>query len=139
MNPHFPAPKENLAEGHAALEKAKAIGAKTQRERDYIDALLAFYSGDEKVSFGQRVQAYLKATEELAARYPDDDDAQIAHAITLNVAASPSDKTYSNQLKGAVMQYRLHAAGPPPLRQPDPVITATGSAGLKAYYASKVN
>src|SRR5215218_9445314 len=99
-NPHFPAPKENLAEGLAALQKAKAAGAKSERERDYIDALLAFYSGDEKVTFGQRVQGYLKAMEALAARYPDDDEAQIAYAITLNVAASPNDKTYANQLKG---------------------------------------
>jgi Tfp pilus assembly protein PilF len=102
-NPHFPAPKENLAEGLAALQKAKAAGAKSERERDYIDALLAFYSGDEKVTFGQRVQSYLKATEAVAARYPDDDEAQIAYAITLNVAASPNDKTYANQLKGTAI------------------------------------
>ena len=102
-NPHFAAPKENLVEGLAALQKAKAIGAKTERERDYIDALLAFYSGDEKLPFGQRVQTYLKATETLASRYPSDDEAQIAYAITLNVAASPNDKTYANQLKGAAI------------------------------------
>src|SRR5918998_4044457 len=57
-NPHFAAPKEHLAQGLAALEKAKELGAKTQRERDYIDALLTFYAGDDKVSFGQRAQAY---------------------------------------------------------------------------------
>src|SRR5215468_8558645 len=34
-NPHFPAPKENLTEGLAALQKAKALGAKSERERDY--------------------------------------------------------------------------------------------------------
>jgi hypothetical protein len=103
LNPHFPAPKENVAEGLAALQKAKAIGARTQRERDYIDGLLAFYTGDEKRPFGQRVQSYLGAAEALAARYPDDDEAQIAYAITLNVAASPNDKTYANQLKGAAI------------------------------------
>jgi hypothetical protein len=97
LNPHFPAPKEKLAPGLAALEKAKALGAKTQRERNYIDALL----GD--VTFGQRAQAYLKAMEALAARYPDDDEAQIGYASTLNVAALPNDKTYANQLKGAAI------------------------------------
>ena len=102
-NPHFPAPKENLTEGLGALQKAKALGAKSERERDYIDALLAFYSGDEKTTFGQRAQAYLKSTEAVAARYPDDDEAQIAYAITLNVTASPNDKTYANQLKGAAI------------------------------------
>src|SRR5205085_2713453 len=96
-------PKENLTEGLAALQKAKALGAKSERERDYIDALLAFYSGDEKTTFGQRAQAYLKTTEAVAARYPNDDEAQIAYAITLNVTASPNDKSYANQLKGAAI------------------------------------
>ena len=103
LNPHIPPPKDNLALGLATLEKAKATGAKTPRERDYIDALFAFYAGDDKVSFGQRAQAYLRAMEALAARYPDDDEAQIGYAITLNVAASPNDKTYANQLKGAAI------------------------------------
>jgi hypothetical protein len=103
FNPHVPTPKDNLVLGLATLEKAKSIGAKTQRERDYIDALLAFYAGDDKVPHGQRVQAYLKAMEALAARYPDDDEAQIGYAIVLNVAASPNDKTYANQLKGVAI------------------------------------
>ena len=38
-----------------------------------------------------RVQSYLKAMEVLAAKYPDDDEAQIFYAITLNVAASPTE------------------------------------------------
>ena len=102
-NPHVPPPKENLALGLAALEKAKATGAKTQRERDYIDALLAVFADHDKVPHGQRVQGFLAAMEALAKRYPDDDEAQIGYAITLNVAASPGDKTYSNQLKGAAI------------------------------------
>jgi len=103
FNPHVPPPKDNLVLGRSTLEKAKSIGAKTQRERDYIDALLAFYAGDDQVTHGQRVQAYLKAMEALAARYPDDDEAQIGYAIVLNVAASPNDKTYANQLKGVAI------------------------------------
>ena len=41
--------------------------------------------------------------EDLAQRYPDDDEAQLFYAITLNVAASPNDKTNANQLKGAAI------------------------------------
>jgi hypothetical protein len=103
LNPHVPPPKDNLALGLATLEKAKSIGAKSQRERDYIDALLAIYADHDKVPHGRRVQAYLTAMEALAGRYPDDDEAQIGYAITLNVAASPNDKTYANQLKGAAI------------------------------------
>jgi hypothetical protein len=102
-NPHAPPPVENLPLGLAALQKGKAIGAKTQRERDYIDALLTFYTDYDKIDHRARVRSYLKAMEALATRYPDDDEAQIAYAITLNVAASPADKTYANQLKGAAI------------------------------------
>ena len=60
------APKENPTEGLAALQWAKALGAKSERKRDYIGALLAFYSGDQKTTFGQCAQDYLKATEAIA-------------------------------------------------------------------------
>jgi hypothetical protein len=102
-NPHGAIPAPNLPPGLAAIEKAKAIGAKTERERDYIDALAAMYVDYEKIPQPVRVQSYLKAMEALAAKYPDDDEAQIFYAITLNVAASPADKTYANQLKGAAI------------------------------------
>src|SRR5712671_7646242 len=101
FNPRAPPPGPNLPLGLAAIQKAKAVGAKTQRERDYIDALAVFYTDYDKVPHGVRVQAYLKAMEGAAGRYPTDDEAQIFYAITLNVAASPNDKTYANQLKGA--------------------------------------
>jgi tetratricopeptide (TPR) repeat protein len=102
-NPHSPPPTPNLPLGLAAIQNAKAVGAKTERERDFIDALAVFYTDYDKVPHGTRVQAYLKAMEVLAQKYPNDDEAQIFYAITLNVAASPNDKTYANQLKGAAI------------------------------------
>src|ERR1700747_2093548 len=102
-NPHSAIPAPNLPLGLAAIEKAKTVGAKTERERDYIDALSVMYVDYDKIPQQTRVQSYLKKMEALAAKYPDDDEAQIFYAITLNVAASPSDKTYANQLKGAAI------------------------------------
>jgi tetratricopeptide (TPR) repeat protein len=102
-NPHSPVPAPNLPLGLAAIEKAKAVSARTQRERDYIDALALMYVDYDKTTHAARVQSYLKAMEAVAAKYPDDDEAQIFYAITLNVAASPADKTYANQLKGAAI------------------------------------
>jgi tetratricopeptide (TPR) repeat protein len=102
-NPHNPPPDSNLPLGLEAIQKAKLVGAKTQRERDYIDALALMYVDYDKTTRAARIQAYLKAMEALAAKYPDDDEAQIFYAITLNVAASPADKTYANQLKGAAI------------------------------------
>jgi hypothetical protein len=102
-NPHAPPPPEKLPLGLEAVKRGQAIGAKTQRERDYIDAIAAMYVDYDKLDHRTRVQKYLKAEQQVAARYPDDDEAQIAYAITLNVAASPTDKTYANQLKGAAL------------------------------------
>jgi tetratricopeptide (TPR) repeat protein len=103
LNPHVPPPAKNLAEGAVAIAKAKSVGAKSQRERDFIDALAVIYADHEKVARDVRVQNYLKAMETLAARYPNDDEAQILYGIALNAAASPNDKTYANQLKGAAI------------------------------------
>jgi tetratricopeptide (TPR) repeat protein len=94
-------PASNLPLGLAALEKGKAVAAKTQRERDYIDALAVFYAGYDKSDHRARIQAYVKAMEQLAQRYPNDDEAQMYYALALNVAAPPADKTYANQLKAA--------------------------------------
>jgi hypothetical protein len=102
-NPHAPPPPENLPLGFEATQKGKALDAKTQRERDYIDAISAMYADYDKVDHRTRVQNYLRAEEQVALRYPNDDEAQIAYAITLNVAAPPADKTYANQLKGAAL------------------------------------
>jgi tetratricopeptide (TPR) repeat protein len=102
-NPHGAIPAPNLPLGLAAIEKAKLVGAKTERERDYMDALSVMYVDFDKIPHQARVQSYLKKMEALAGKYPDDDEAQIFFAITLNVAASPADKTYANQLKGAAI------------------------------------
>ncbi len=111
-NPHAPPPAENLPVGLAALDKGKAMAVKTQRERDYLDAMSAMYADYAKVDHRTRVQSYVKAMEQLAQRYPDDDEAQIHYALALNVGASPADKTYANQLKGAAILEKIH------LRQP---------------------
>ena len=111
-NPHNPIPAPNLPLGLAAIQAAKATGAKSQRERDYIDAMAVMYVDYDKTPHGARVQSYLKAMEALAAKYPDDDEAQIFYAITLNVAASPTDKTYANQLKGAAILEAINKRQP---------------------------
>jgi tetratricopeptide repeat protein len=106
-NPHTAPPPKNLAEGAAALAKARSVDIKTQRERDYIDALGAMYADYDKVDHRTRLLAYAKAMEQLAARYPDDDEAQIFYALALNTSAPPDDKTYANQLKGAAILERI--------------------------------
>jgi tetratricopeptide (TPR) repeat protein len=111
-NPHNAIPRPNLAPGLAAIQKAKEIGAKTERERDYIDALMVMYADYDKLSHMQRMRSLRDAQAKVAAKYPNDDEAQIAYAITLNTSADLNDKTYAQQTKGAAILERIS------LRQP---------------------
>jgi hypothetical protein len=102
-NPHVPTPAKNLADGAAVIAKGKDVGAGTQRERDYLEALGVMYADSDKVDHRTRIVAYAKAMEQLAQRYPSDDEAQIHYALALNTSASAADKTYANQIKGAAI------------------------------------
>src|SRR3954447_25373785 len=81
-NPHLPIPQANLAPGLAAIQKAKAMGAKTERERDYVDALMLMYADYDKLSHRERIRAFRDAQARMVEKYKDDDEAQIAYAIT---------------------------------------------------------
>src|SRR6266567_3417617 len=89
------------------LDHAKAIGAKTQRERDYLAAIDLIYRDSDKIEFRARRLAYEKAMEALAQRYPEDTEAAIFYALSLNMTAQLADKTYTNQLKAAAILERV--------------------------------
>ncbi|WP_336491045.1 hypothetical protein [Methylobacterium nigriterrae] len=129
-NPFSPPPPKNLKQGLALLEKAQAQGAQSQREADYIEALLTFYRDHETKDHRTRVLAYEQAMEKVAARYPDDPEARIYYALALDVAHAPTDKTYAKPLKAAdileaewqrqpehpgVAHYLIHTYDLPPL------------------------
>jgi tetratricopeptide (TPR) repeat protein len=73
-----------LKRGLDAVEKGKMIGAKTQRERDWLDAIEAFYKDFDKVDQDTRTRNYEKAMEALAKKYPNDVEAKIFYALALN-------------------------------------------------------
>jgi tetratricopeptide (TPR) repeat protein len=102
-----PPPLKNLQAAWAALEKARAIGAKTQRERDWIEALSAYYRDHDKVPLDARLAAYTKAMEQMTQRYPDDYEAAVFYALTLQASAPKADKTYANQIKSAAILEKL--------------------------------
>jgi tetratricopeptide (TPR) repeat protein len=107
-----PPSARGLKEGGAAVERAKAAGAKTPRERDYIAAIETFYKGADKVDHRTRAVGYEKAMEQLASRYPADREAAIFYALALNITLDPNDKTYANQLKAAAILEKAFAGEP---------------------------
>jgi tetratricopeptide (TPR) repeat protein len=84
-----------------AIDRGRAIGAKTQRERDYIDAIAAYYDHFAERSNGARMRSLSDAFETLAARYADDDETQIFDALYLTASQSLADKSYARALKAA--------------------------------------
>jgi tetratricopeptide (TPR) repeat protein len=95
-----PTPAE-LNKGAAAVEKAKSIGGKTERERDYIAAIEAFYKDSDKLDHRTRALAFEKSMEQAYLRYPEDREAAIFYALSLLGTALPTDKNYANQKKAA--------------------------------------
>jgi hypothetical protein len=111
-NPLIPLDVATLKKGWEAVEKAKAAGAKTQRERDYIAAMEVYYKDPEKGAGLARAQAYEKAMEQVYLSYPTDAEAAIFYALALNEATDHSDKTYTRQLKAGAILEKVFAQQP---------------------------
>jgi tetratricopeptide (TPR) repeat protein len=107
-----PPSARGLKEGGAAVEKAKAAGAGSDREREYIAAIETFYKDADRVDHRTRALAYERAMEQIAARYPADREAAVFYALALNITLDPNDKTYANQLKAAAILEKVFAEQP---------------------------
>jgi tetratricopeptide (TPR) repeat protein len=115
-----------------AIAQGRKMGAKTQRERDYLEAVAAYYEDWANRPERERQVARAKAYEALAARYPDDDEAQIFYALYLAGTQTQADQTYAAYLKAAgilekqftkypdhpgVAHYLIHSYDAPPIAQ----------------------
>jgi hypothetical protein len=100
-----PPDKEALEKGAAAAQKAESLHAKTERERDYVRAINAYYRDWQTHNPHERAVAYEEAMEKVFRAYPKDIEAQCFYALSLDAAALPSDTTYANQKKaGAILE-----------------------------------
>jgi len=102
----------NLTKGSNAIARALALGAKTPREQDYLDALAAFYTDHDKLDHRTRAAAYMRKMEQVAQRYPDDREARIFYALSLLATADGLDKTYKNQLQAGAILEQIFAEKP---------------------------
>jgi tetratricopeptide (TPR) repeat protein len=101
-----------LKRGWTAVEKAKAVGAKTDRERDYIAAITTFYQDADKLDHRTRALAYEKAMEQVYLRYPEDREAAVFYALALDATALPTDKTYAKQKKAGAILEKIFVEAP---------------------------
>jgi Tfp pilus assembly protein PilF len=92
-----------LDRGPEFLDTARKTGLKSQRERDYVDALAVFYQDHAKRDHRSRAKALESALEQLMQRYPQDQEAAILYALVLSANFDPTDRKYTNQLKAAAV------------------------------------
>ncbi len=123
---------KTLADGAILIEKARSAGLKSQRERDYVDALAAFFHDADKLGHRARATAFEAGLEKVARNNPQDSEATILHALVLSANFDPADKQYKNQLRAATLlepvfikqpehpgaaHYLIHSYDYPPLAQ----------------------
>ena len=123
-------PPPVLQAGRAAIEKAKAVGAKTDRERAFIDAAGRLYADFETKDQRTRVLAYREAMKQVAASNPNDPEASAFYALAIASSQDPTDMTYASLLEaGKILEqlaptqpdhpgfahYIIHAYDAPPL------------------------
>jgi len=102
-----------LQQGWSAIEKAKATGARTPRERDYIAALEVFYRDADKLDHRTRSFAYSDAMQQLSRRYPGDDEASVFYALTLIATGMmENNQDYARQKEAARILNRVLAREP---------------------------
>ena len=114
----------------AAIDQGRRVGTKTQRERDYIEAVATYYADFANRPERARQLSRAQAFEALAAKYPDDDEAQIFAALYIAGTQSQADQTYAAYLKAAavlekqfvkypdhpgVAHYLIHSYDAPPI------------------------
>jgi tetratricopeptide (TPR) repeat protein len=101
-----------LAQGLAAVDKGRATGSPTARERGFIAAAGALFDGYETAPQRERILAYERGMAEVARANPRDIEAQIFYALAVNQTALPADHTYAAQLRAVGILEPLYAEHP---------------------------
>lgn len=130
-----------LREGRAYIEQAQRMGAPSEREAGFIAALAILYAAEDPAGYRARLPQYEQAMGELHRRFPDDSEVAIYYALALDMAASPTDKTYARQLHAAEILEREFALQPehPGVAHylihtyDNPVLAARGVAAAERY------
>ncbi len=99
-----PSTGAELEKGAKAIEIARSLGHTSERESNYIEAIAKYFKDSDKADHHTRCLRFKNAMETIYLKYPDDKEAAIFYALSLDAAADPADKSYANQRKaGAIL------------------------------------
>ena len=102
----------DVERGRREIETAQKIGGGTEREREYIAALEAFYRDTGTVKPETRAAAYAEAMSRASVQGAQDVEAQIFEALALLSTASASDRSRRNQKRAAAILEPLYKEYP---------------------------
>jgi hypothetical protein len=94
---------QGAEKAQVAIDEGRRIGAKTERERGYIEAVASYYKDFVLHSEKERQAARAHAYEALARQFADDDEAQIFSALYIAGTQSQADQTYAAYLRAAAI------------------------------------
>jgi tetratricopeptide (TPR) repeat protein len=103
---------KTIKKGRAEAKKARSLHPTDDRERGYIAAIDAFYSGSKKRPYQARAVAYSKAMGILADHHPEDLEASTFYALSLLASRPDGDTTFANEKKAATILEKLFAQEP---------------------------
>jgi tetratricopeptide (TPR) repeat protein len=107
-----PLPPTTIPIAQKEILRAQQIGASSERERQFINALALIYQDAATVPYRTRALNYEHAMADVAAENRKDVEAQVFYALALLSTASPSDKTHTNQKKAVALLEPLDRAYP---------------------------
>lgn len=101
--------------GQQEIRTARRIGAKTERERQLIDAAGIYFRDIDPVHHAARAKDYELGMESVAKHFPTDVEVQVFYALALIATAPPTDRSHANQKRAAAILepiYRDHPDHP---------------------------
>ena len=115
--------------GWTLVQKAQTLHPKTQRERDYVNALAVFYRDDDR-EYETRTREYSETMEKVYRQHPGDEEAAVLYGLSLLTWEPDEDHPLINPRKAieilnkeflknpnhpGVAHYLIHAADAPQL------------------------
>ena len=121
-----------IAIAQQEIQQAQQIGAGSERERQFINALALLYQDAATVPYRTRASNYEGAMSDLASKDRKDVEAQVFYALALLSNASPADKTHAKQKQAAGLLEPLDLTYPQHPGIPHYLIHAYDNAELAA-------
>lgn len=100
-----------LIKGSKLIEIAQSLD-KTDKAKQYINAIGSFYKDWETKDHASREISYMKKMEAIYLNDTDDAEAAVFYALALTSSADPKDKTYKNQRKAGALLEKLFKERP---------------------------